>query len=257
MFPFKSNKIITGIAVVCIVIFLGCITSCIRPFALPLSKYPFVFFSAVFDEVSGIILYHKNYVENRRIYRDVGLLQQRLVTLGELRLENARLRKLLAFTQEASLRVVPARVIGRGADNWSSAVIIDKGSRQGIKRGQVVLHYFGLAGRVVETSLTTSKVLFLNDANISVSALIQRSRQEGLVSGTMGNALMMRYLPQDVDIQPGDTIVTSGLTNVYPKGILIGTVVEIGEDLAGLSKYAMLKPALNFSGVEEVLVVVP
>jgi rod shape-determining protein MreC len=86
--------------------------------------------------------------------------------------------------------------------------------------------------------------------------MLQRSRQEGLISGTLGNYLIMRYLPEDVDAKPGDIVITSGLNELYPKGVLIGTVAEINKEFSGLSRYAIVRPAVTLSGIEEVLVIV-
>ncbi|MDD5596088.1 MAG: rod shape-determining protein MreC, partial [Candidatus Omnitrophica bacterium] len=133
----------------------------------------------------------------------------------------------------------------------------NKGSNSWIKRGFVVMSYIGLLGRVVETSQYSSKVMLLNDPSLSVSAIDQRSRQEGLVCGTLESSLVMRYLPKDADIAVSDVIITSGLTNIYPKGLIIGTVVEIGEEFSGLSRYASIKPAVNLSSIEEVLIIIP
>ena len=119
-----------------------------------------------------------------------------------------------------------------------------------------MLNYFGLIGRVVETSAATAKVMLINDPNLGVSAIVQRSRQEGLVSGTLGNSLTMRYLPKDADIKPGDAIITSGLTDICPKGLAIGEVTDVGEEFSGLSRYAIIMPACHLSDIEEVLVII-
>lgn len=148
-------------------------------------------------------------------------------------------------------------MIGSAADTWSSAVILDKGRSNGVRKGQVAVTYAGLAGRVVEVSDSTSKVMLMNDPDLSVSCIDQRSRQEGLVSGTLGNTLVMKYISKDADIAVGDTIVTSGLTEAFPKGILVGEVREIGEEFSGLSRYAVILPAANLANLEEVLVIIP
>ncbi|MBI3990849.1 MAG: rod shape-determining protein MreC [Candidatus Omnitrophica bacterium] len=188
--------------------------------------------------------------------KEIDLLKQKLYVTNEIYLENGRLKSLLAFKQKTPFKVVAAKVIGRSADNWSSIAIIDKGSYHGIKRGLVVITYLGLAGRVIETENSTSKIMLINDPGLGVSAIVQRSRQEGLVSGTLGRSLIMKYLPKDADIQPDDVVVTSGLTQAYPKGLAIGTVVNIGEEFSGLSRYCLVKPAVNLSSIEEVLVII-
>ncbi|MDD2752493.1 MAG: rod shape-determining protein MreC [Candidatus Omnitrophica bacterium] len=257
MFKLTGKNLTLLIAVVVLLLLVFSLIPALKPFTLDLLKLPLNFCTAIGREIKGIILYHQNYTENERLTKDVELLRNKLNSTQELLLENKRLKDLLAFKQKSAYRVIPVQVIGHSADNWSSTLIIGKGSAAGIKRGFVVISYLGLLGRVVEVAQYSSKVVLVNDPALSVSALDQRSRQEGLVSGTLGNTLVMRYLPRDADIQVSDTIITSGLTDIYPKGLFIGTVVEVGEEFSGLSRYANIKPAVNLSGIEEVLVIVP
>jgi rod shape-determining protein MreC len=118
-----------------------------------------------------------------------------------------------------------------------------------------VINSQGLVGRVIETTRSTSKVLLISDPGLGVSAVIQRSRQEGLVCGALGGYLIMRYLAEASDIRPQDAVVTSGLSQNYPKGLLIGTVVDISRE-SGLGIYARIRPAASLSNIEEVLVIV-
>jgi rod shape-determining protein MreC len=208
-------------------------------------------------EVGGIIFYHRNLVQSESLKKEIDLLKQKLNATSEVYLENKRLKEILYFKEQSAYKVIAARVIGRTADNWSSVIIIDKGFHNGIKRGYVAISYLGLVGRVVETSESTSKIMLINDPDMGISSLVQRSRQEGLVCGTMGSSLMMRYLPADSDIRISDAVITSGLTGFYPKGLLIGKVIGIGEEFAGLSRYAIIKPAVNLSNIEEVLIIIP
>lgn len=196
-------------------------------------------------------------VENERLKKRADFLRSQLNLSAEITQENVRLKELLAFKQKAPYKSIAARVISRSPDSWSSVVIIDKGTYQGIKQGMAAMTYLGIAGRVVEASLFTSKIMLINDPNLGISAIVQRSRQEGLAAGTLGTNLIMRYLPEGADVQVGDTVVTSGLNEIYPKGILIGTVVYTGKEFSGLSTYALIKPAVNLSDIEEVLVVFP
>lgn len=184
------------------------------------------------------------------------LLKNKLNAREEIYLENARLKSLLYFKQKSPYKLIAARVIARSADSWSSSVIIDKGKYNGIKRGMAVITYLGLAGRVIETQEFTSKILLINDPNLGVSSLVQRSRQEGLICGTLGTHLIMRYLPEESDIRIQDVIITSGLNETYPKGLLIGAVVGIGKEFSGLSRFAIIKPAVNLSNIEEVLIII-
>ena len=184
-------------------------------------------------------------------------MTQKLNAANEVELENKRLKENLSFKQKSSYKLIAARVIGRTPDNWSSVIIIDKGRYNGIKRGFVAITYLGLVGRVIETTESTSKIMLINDPDMGISSEVQRSRQEGLVSGTIGSFLVMRYLPQDCDVQISDVVITSGLTETYPKGLLIGKVVGIADEFSGLSRYAIIKPAVNLSNIEEVLIIIP
>lgn len=254
MFRLKKNLVYFAVAVFLLVL----LCSAIAPLRTPLLntlKLPFSFLALMKREAAGIILYHRNFIQNERSKKEISLLRQKLITLDEISLENTRLRNLLSLKQKSPLRVIVALVIGRSPDNWSSLVIIDKGRYNGIKEGMVAISYLGLVGRVMETASSTSKIMLINDPNFSVSALVQRSRQEGLISGSLGSSLVMRYLPKEADIKAADTIVTSGLTDLYPKGLLIGKVMEVGEEFSGLSRYAIIKPAVELSNLEEVLVV--
>lgn len=203
-----------------------------------------------------MIFYHRNFTQNESLKKEIAFLKQRLNSFKEIELENIRLKDTLNFRQNSPLKVIAASVIGRSADSWSSVIIVDKGSNSGIKRYMPVMSYLGLIGRVVDTNSTTSKIMLINDPNLSVSAMVQRSRQEGLVCGTLGASLIMKYLPKEADIQKGDMIVTSGMTEYYPKGLLIGSVEDVGSELSGLTRYAVIKPAINLSGIEEVLIIV-
>ncbi|MFH0855700.1 MAG: rod shape-determining protein MreC [Candidatus Omnitrophota bacterium] len=207
-------------------------------------------------EFGGIIFYHRNLNAAERLKKENDFLRHKLNGSNEISLENVRLKEMLSFKQKSILKFIPAKVIARSADNWSTGLIIDKGALQGIRKGMAAVTYLGLAGRVVETTGLTGKIMLLSDPNLGVSSLVQRSRQEGLVCGTLGANLLMKYLPEGADIKLNDIIVTSGLNNTYPKGLLIGTVIDVGKEFSGLSRFAIIKPAVKLSNIEEILVVV-
>lgn len=252
----KKNLIYPALAFFLLALFSGTVPALKTP-VLNILRFPISLFTFIRHEIGGVIFYHHNMVENERFESEIGALRQRLKAAEEAELENKRLKSLFSFKQNSPYKVVAARVIGRASDNWSSLILIDKGNHQGIKRGLVVVNYLGLVGRVMEAGGSTSKVMLINDPNVGVSAIVQRSRQEGLVSGTLGNSLMMRYLPLDSDIRPADAVITSGLTDMYPKGLVIGTVTSVGEEFSGLSRYAIIRPAVNLASLEEVLVIIP
>ncbi|MBU1726312.1 MAG: rod shape-determining protein MreC [Candidatus Omnitrophica bacterium] len=254
MFKFK-NKYINYAAVITFFLALALINPAVRVFFSNVCELPLNLVRFVGREVDGAISYHRNYVLNEKLKNQIDLLNRKIVSLNEVILENQRLKRLLSLKESASYKVILSKVIARAPDSWSSVIMIDKGSANGIKKGMVALSYLGLLGRVTETTDSVSKIILMNDPNFCISALIQRTRQEGLVCGTLGVFLIMRYLPEGVDVKKGDLVVTSGLNPNYPKGLLIGRVVDMGKEFSGLSRYVTIKPATNLSDIEEVLVI--
>ena len=208
-------------------------------------------------EFEGIVFYRRNYRQKRQLKEENDLLKNKLVAAQEVYQENKRLKQLLSLKRNSPYKVIAVNVIGRDPSNWSSVVIIDKGGNSNIKKGNVAVNFLGLVGKVIEAGVSTSKVMLVNDPNFAVSALVQRTRQEGAVSGSLGGVLTMKYLTKDSDVKVNDSVVTSGLSEAYPKGLLIGTVVQTGDELSGLSRFAVIKPGVDPSNIEEFLVIIP
>jgi rod shape-determining protein MreC len=257
VFNLKEKKIVFFAVSVVLLLALSVLIPLLRNPLIHTTKYPLSFLTGFGREINGIIFYHRNYTENQRLKKEIDKLKRAYVEVSENYFENKRLKELLLFKQKSPLRFAVSRVIGRDPANWSASIIIDKGRSSGIKKGYICITYSGLVGRVIEAGATVSKVMLINDPKLGVSAIVQRSRQEGLVCGSLSGSLIMRYLSNESDIKNNDTIVTSGLTEIYPKGLLIGTVVGIGEDLSGLSRYAIIRPSVNLATLEEVLVIIP
>lgn len=242
----------------CLLLLFICVwIPALRPPFLNILKQPLSLLRLIQREFGAIIFYHRNFLQNERLQEKIDLLKNKLNTEKEIYMENARLEDLLSFKQKSPYKLIAARLIARSPDTWSSSIIIDKGRHHGIKKGMVAINYLGLIGRVIETQEFTSKILLISDPSLGVSCLDQRNRQEGLVCGTLGSHLMMKYLTEDSGIKVEDIIITSGLNQTYPKGLLIGKVVDIGKEFSGLSRYAIIKPAVNLSSIEEVLIIIP
>ena len=257
MFKLSRKTLINFILVFVVVLLVSNFLSWFKNPAQKAFKSHLSFIGLVKRELSGIIFYHRNMLQAQKLQNDVDWLRRRLFDLRELSQENARFKNLFNFKQKSPLRLVAARVIGRAIDSWSSSVVIDKGRYNGIKSGMVVISPKGLVGSIVESTENTSKVLLINDPNQGIFSIVQRSRQEGLVSGTLGSNLIMRYLPDEAQIIVGDIIITSELSQNYPKGLLLGRVVSIGREFSGLNRYALVKPMVDLSSIEEVLVIIP
>ena len=250
----RQKRLITYLSISALVIFVAIIIPHLRSNFIDSLRWPLEFFSHFDREIKGVILYHQNLVENLRLKRELGLIRRQLHESGEFYLENVRLRRLLDFKERSVYPLTAAGIIGYDPSNLSSIIIINKGKREGISRDCAVITNDGLVGRVVDIGEEISKVLLINDINSGVAALVQRSRQKGLVSGTLAGGLSLHYLPPDADVQVHDLVITSGLSGLYPKGILVGKVAKIKEDSRG-EVFATLEPSTNLTKLEEVLVV--
>jgi len=170
--------------------------------------------------------------------------------------ENARLRNLINFQRVVPCTSIVAQVVGRDPSNWSNSVIIDKGLANGIKQNMAVMSTRGLVGRIVESGKNSSKVLLITDPNLKVGVTIRRNRQGGVMVGRSGGRCKVIYISLDSDAKVGDKIITAGFGSVFPKGILIGDIDNIGKEEGRLYKYAIVKPSQDLSKLEEVLCII-
>ncbi len=173
----------------------------------------------------------------------------------ETELANARLRDLIDFQRNISERVVAAEVIGKDPSAWFKTVIIDKGEADGITRGLPVVILQGIAGQVIEVSNHYSKVMLIVDSNSAVDSLVQRTRARGIIKGESTDECRLDYVLRKNDVRIGDTIVSSGLDGVYPKGLRIGYVSQVTEHDADIFHEVIITPFVDFEKLEEVLVI--
>ncbi|MDO3376724.1 rod shape-determining protein MreC [Geoalkalibacter halelectricus] len=193
--------------------------------------------------------------ENAQLREENFLLKAELENLREIRLANERLRQLLEFKDELVLSAVPARVIAVDASSWSRTVLLDKGTRSGVREGMAVVTAAGVVGRVIKAAPGESRVLLITDAASAVATLVQRTRTRGVCRGR-GDMLTLDFALRQEDIQVGDRLVTSGTGGVFPKGLLVGEVVRVTRGDYGLFQTVEVAPAADFSRLEEVLVLV-
>lgn len=195
--------------------------------------------------------------ENERLYKELARLMSENNRLEEYKLESERLSRLLQFKEAVPHDTVAARVIARDPSNWLSTFVIDKGRRYGIAKDMVVIAPEGLVGRVTSVTEDTATVWPIVDPQSAVGGIIQRSRTLVLVEGLAGEAGLcaLKALTPDADIKVGDEVISSGYGGIFPKGLLIGRVQEVREARYGITKTALVKPAVDLTRLEEVLVV--
>ena len=156
MFKLPKKQLITFAILFFLLLVLVILTPAIRSSFLNTLKQPLNLVTYLRRETGAIIFYHRNFLQSEWLQKENDSLRQRLNSLSEVFLENSRLKNLLIFKQQSPFKVIVARVIARSADSWSSAVVIDKGSRNGIRRGMSVITYSGFIGRIIDLSDSTS-----------------------------------------------------------------------------------------------------
>ena len=187
-------------------------------------------------------------------------LNYRVSQLEEQELENERLRGLVdAKAKYTELAPVHARVIAKESGRWFDVFSINQGTLSGVEAGMAVINEDGLIGRVYEAGLNYAKVMSIIDTRSATACLIQRTRDNGVMKGQISAAASdstcnMYYIPMVNDIVPGDEIITSGLDGQYPKGLVVGTVKEVSRQSDVSDQYVVVSPAVDFTRIEDVLV---
>ena len=198
--------------------------------------------------------------ENQALRTENQELRQVVFQLTEKAAENERLQAMLDFRgKSVTFQMKAATVIGRDPGTFSYSIMTNRGTQDGLRVNMPVVSTQGLVGHVMETFGGTAKVRLLLDSGSSASAMIQRpqSRAVGVVEGNPAQlaSLRMKNLTRDGDVIKGDKIMTSGLGGIYPKGLLIGEVMDVLDDDGGLMKHALIRPAVDFTRLEEVFVI--
>lgn len=193
-------------------------------------------------------------VENARLREEVERLSSEVSHLREQAQATERLERLLAFRSQIPGRAIGARVIGRDGSQWFAAIILDRGSQDGVRRNDSVVAADGLVGRVMAVAPTTSQVLLISDARSAVGVILQRSREVGVLEGQGQELLRLKYVSRAREISVGEVVVTSGQAGVFPRGIPIGTISTVLREQANLYQEALVRPAAALDHLEEVLI---
>lgn len=191
--------------------------------------------------------------------------------VDQLTLENVRLREATVAAQQAAklnevgkglaFETVQATVIARDPSNVLASVVLGVGTNDGVRVGHVVVSEQGLVGRVSEVGPSYSKVLLITDPTSTLSALVEGSRATGIVRGQFGDALIMDWILQTEPVKVGDVVVSAGLglgdevRSLYPKGLVIGKVLQLQQAEAAAYQRAIIAPAVDLRRLERVLVV--
>ncbi len=220
------------------------------------------FQSGIDQTVDAVRNVWKNYLwlvdarqRNIELLKENRELKAKLLQVEEISLQNQRLRALLGFVDDLDRPALPAQVIGEDASNWARTIVIDKGTKSGLRNGLPVVAAEGVVGRIIKISQNSARVLLITDASSAVAALIQRTRTRGVARG-QGQDLSVEYALRTADIEVGDLLVTSGMGGIFPKGLPLGKVADIEKGQFGLFQQVKVETMVDFSHLEEVLVIV-
>ena len=204
----------------------------------------------------------------RELLKQIDNLQRENQRLQTLQLQNAaiahendQLRSSLGWQRQAPWKLKLANVVMRDPANWWRTVEIDLGSRDGLTDNLPVLTNDGLVGRVASVGLMRSQIVLLGDPNCRVSALVENPAHDVgilIASGPLDNSLAeLTYLASSANLKSGQSVVTSGLGGIFPKGIPIGQIVDARPVEFGLSTEARVKLSANLGALEQVWILFP
>ena len=192
--------------------------------------------------------------ENERLKKEIDKLIQQNNDLNEQLRQRDRVDELVDYRQGRRLKSVLATVIGRDTTQWARVVFINKGTQDGLRENLAVVTHAGVVGHVIQAGVNTSKVMLIVDGRSAVDTLFGYDRISGVVVGTGMEFCEMKYVPITADINVGDQVLSSGLGGIYPKGLVVGTVISISKATQGLFQEITISPSADFGRLEEVLV---
>lgn len=213
---------------------------------LEVLSQPAITFSRVMEEARFLVGLHG---ENARLREENARLKHWRAAALRLQQEHVGLTSLLNARGDPSSTFISARVIGDSGGPFVRTVLLNAGSRDGVAKGQAAINGDGLVGRVAEVGRRSSRILLLTDLNSRVPAILEPSRDRGVLEGDNSNALRLSYLPTGVQMNPGDRVVTSGHGGVFPAELPIGVVTSVSD------RVAFVQPLVQFHRLDYVRIV--
>ncbi len=201
------------------------------------------------DQLSGLIK------ENHLLKEENLRLNLLNIDLQEAYIENQRLHDMLGFLETSPLNILPARVVNRGTTSIYNSIIINVGSRNGVRENLPIISSDGIVGKTVSVGDQTTLVQIFNDINFRISVKFQISRIFGIMQWNPNGTAEVREIPKTAVIHPGETVITSGYSDIYPENLFVGLVSDIKPSKNGLYQIAVIQPNVNLNSIEEVFVI--
>ncbi|MBO7513134.1 MAG: rod shape-determining protein MreC [Fibrobacter sp.] len=192
-------------------------------------------------------------LENEQLKEENARLRQETYHAREGLQELARLHTLVRFDDKWDFPIVTARVVGHNPGRFLTTMVINRGTEHGVKENMPVFSMNGLVGKISKATMSHSRVQLLVDPNLKLSVMDRRTRVVGFLESMDGRRLMA-MVPTHAGIHAGDTLVTSGLGGIFPKGIPVGTVRDVRKSDLDVMRLMDVEPFQEFSILEEVFV---
>jgi rod shape-determining protein MreC len=194
--------------------------------------------------------------ENETLKSELAEYKAKIVLLDDLSRENEKLRGALYFRSRSFIpRLLPAEIIARSGSSWFNMIEINRGSADNIAPDSAVINEEGLVGRVFEVSQFSSKVLLITDPSSAVSVLDAETGDMGIAAGNSIGPLKVLYMSATASVKEGEKIVTSGMSDIFPKGVTVGTVRSVSKKDYDIFQKVSINPAVNFSRLDKVFVI--
>lgn len=192
--------------------------------------------------------------ENEKLKSELEEMQNKIFTLNEVKKENERLKQLLDFGKDIERKKVLAQVVSWDSSNEFKVLRINKGENHGLKLLSPVITQTGLVGYVYRVSPNYADILTILDQNNRVDAIVTRTRTHGILEGHSDFICQFKYVSRTEKLEIGDTIITAGLGEIYPKGIKVGSISQIDKENFGITQKIEVTPSVDFDKLEEVVV---
>jgi rod shape-determining protein MreC len=217
--------------------------------------------SVVTRSVAGFVTIKDDYIalwnvraENKRLQ---ALVDKYLKEIGEYRegySTNLYLEELLEFKEKLNFEPLAARVVGREPAYWYQTIVVDRGKKDDVLEGMIVLAPSGVVGQVIHAGEHYSKILLANAPSSAIDAMIQKNRIRGILKGAGARGYVLHYVLKNADIEEGDYIVTAGIGGVFPAGIPLGRVSKIHKKRRGMFQEIEVQPHVDFQKLEFVFI---
>ena len=218
-------------------------------------------FSSVTKSISDVIDHYlflaETSRENDRLLLEVDRLSKENNELLERKKFLERSKKLVEYFDDDGRPFVVGKVIGYDATQWSKMIFINRGTDHKVEKNLTVMTDAGIVGHIIHSSPKSSKVLLITDSRSAIDSLFQKTRESGVTVGTGEKTCQMKFVPILAEVSVGDKVISSGLGGVFPKGLMIGMVVDVVKQKQELFQEITVVPSADLSNLEEVVVILP